>query len=255
MRKRFVLTCLVLLSGRLATADEKDDAARLKRELPGTWECTSQDNLPPDVEFIKYITPTNWSWVMYDRGKNAILSAAGGTWKIKDGHYEETCEYSINENLRGKTFPFSIRLAGDKWDHKSLPDGELKVDEVWSRCKPAATQKANATDAGRKLLGSWEVTLGTNAPKSGRMFKHITPTHWTWVAFDRENRQVVASAGGTWTLRNGEYVETCLFSTDNFPQGRGNSYAFQYQLEGNRWILKTGPGRIIAQDETWTLLK
>lgn len=255
MWKRSLLTCLLLLSGRLATAGDKVDVARLKRELLGTWECTSDTDQPPDSVFIKHVTPTRWSWVVYDRGKNAILAAAGGVWRIKDGHYEETCEYSMNPNLRGKTYTFSILIVGDKWEHRILPGGELIVDEVWTRCKPTAAQKANTGQAGRKFPGSWQATLGPNAPKAGRMIKHITPTHWTWVAFDFENRQVVASAGGTWTLRNGEYIETCLFTTDNFPQARGNSYAFQYQIKGDRWVLKHGPGRAITQDETWTLLK
>ncbi len=256
MRKTFALTCLLLVSGRLAAADDKSDVARLKRELPGTWECKSIPNQPPDVAFIKCLTPTHWSWVVYDRGKNAILAASGGTWKIQDGHYAETIEYAVDshQHLRGKTFTFTIALAGDKWNHKSI-GGDLDVDEVWIRRKPSDAQEANSGEDGRKLQGSWQISLRPGASKAARMIKHVTPTHWTWVAFDSENKQVAASAGGTWSLRGGEYVENCEFTTDNFPQARGNTYPFRYQVDGDRWTLKGGPDRAIHEDQTATRLK
>ena len=88
-----------------------------------------------------------------------------------------------------------------------------------------------------------------------RTIKYITPTHWTWVAYDRENKRVITAAGGTWSLRDGEYVEDCEFTTGNFPQARGNSYPFEYRLDGDQWTLKGGANRGIREDETWTRVK
>ena len=65
------------------------DAKRLNRELPGTWENVSQAGRPQEIQFIKHVTPTHFTWVVYDREKHAILAVTGGTWSLKDGKYEE----------------------------------------------------------------------------------------------------------------------------------------------------------------------
>jgi hypothetical protein len=84
-----------------------------------------------------------------------------------------------------------------------------------------------------------------------RTVKHITPTHWTWVAYDRENKMVLAAAGGTWLLQNGQYVENVDFTTDNFPQARGRAPAYEFRIQADEWILRAGAGR----DEIWKRLK
>ena len=108
------------------------------------------------------------------------------------------------------------------------------------RMKQGDQQKKNTGEPGRQLLGTWEAAARPGVPKSMRTIKYITPTHWTWVAYDRENKRVMTAAGGTWSLRDGEYVEDCEFTTDNFPQARGNSYPYEYRLDGDQWILKGG---------------
>jgi hypothetical protein len=250
----------MLAAGLFAVADDNPaasfDAKRLKSELPSTWENAARQDLPKELQFIKHITPTHFTWLVYGRDKDAILSITGGVWSLKDGHYEESIEYASDDvqQLRGKTFPFTIKLVEDRWDHKSLPDGELDVEEVWTRLKRGNQQEKNTGEPGRHLLGTWEKVIEPGTPKAIRMVKHVTPTHWTWALYDRENRRVLAACGGTWSLRDGEYVEDCEFSTDNFPQPRGKSNAFEFRIEGDRWILKGGGKRVIRDDETWTRL-
>ena len=53
------------------------DAKRLKRELPSTWENVSQADMPKEIQFIKHVTPTHSTWVVYDREKNAITAVDG----------------------------------------------------------------------------------------------------------------------------------------------------------------------------------
>jgi hypothetical protein len=262
MKKPTVLACFTLLTiGLVGGADDKpaasSDATRLNRELPSTWQNTSQQDLPKEGRFIKHVTPTHFTWVLYDREKKAIQGVTGGTWSLKDGKYEESIEFATDnvQQLRGKTFRFTHNVGGDKWDLKSEPDSGIDVDEAWMRLKPGDDQKKNIGEAGGQLLGTWDKVFGPGAPQATRMVKHVTPTHWTWVVYDRENRRVTDAAGGTWSLRDGEYVEDCEFCTENFPQLRGGSYPFQFRIDGDRWVLKGGPDRAIRDDETWTRLK
>ena len=121
--------------------------------------------------------------------------------------------------------------------------------------KQGDQQKTNTGEPGRQLLGTWEISPGPDAPKSARMLKHVTPTHWTWAIYDRENKMVLAAMGGTWSLRNGEYVEDVDFATDNFQRPAGTSHAYGFRIDGDRWILKAGPNHALSHDETWTRLK
>ena len=84
-----------------------------------------------------------------------------------------------------------------------------------------------------------------------RTVKHVTPTHWTWVAYDRENKMVLAAAGGTWSIKGGKYEEAVEFTTDNFPQARGKSPAYGFKVDGDLWTLMRGPEFEIRIDETW----
>jgi hypothetical protein len=261
MRTPLILACLVLLTARPAVgADDNPnapaDAKRLRRELPGTWDCVSLADAPKQIAHIKHLTPTHYTWVTYDRDRNEILAISGGTWSLKDGKYEEVCEFAsdTHQHLRGKTNLFAVNLAGDKWDLKGVPDSEIDVDEVWTRIKQGDLQKKNTGEPGRQLVGTWERGLGPRTPKALRMLKHVTPTHWTWVIYDRENRRVAAAMGGTWTLRDGEYVEDVQFATDNIEKAGEASHAYEFRIDGDRWILKSGPNVRLSEDETWTRL-
>jgi hypothetical protein len=262
MKKPTVHACLMLVAASLvARADDNPaapfDARRLNRELPGTWECVSLVNAPQQISHIKHVTPTHYTWVTYHRDRHAILAVAGGTWSLKDGHFVAVCEFAsdTHQHLRGKTNAFTINLVGDKWDHKGSLDTGFEIDEVWARMKPEERQKKNTGVPGGQLLGTWDKVFGPGAPKAIRTLKYITPTHWTWVTYDRENKRVQAAAGGTWSLRDGEYVEDCEFTTNNVLQARGKASPFKIHIDGDRWTLKGGTNRAIRDDETWTRLR
>ncbi len=257
MRKRLAVVCLSLLATQTVLGDDqKPNADQLKRELLGTWECVSFQEAPKEMLHIKNITPTNYTWVTYDRLANAILATSGGTWSFKDGKYVEACEFASDshQHLRGKTNTFNINVAHNKWDHRGVPGTEIEVDEVWSKMKSGEGQETNNDRPGQQLVGTWEA-ISPGAPKAMRTVKHVTPTHWTWVAHDRENKMVLAAAGGTWSIKDGKYEEAVKFTTDNFPQARGKSPAYGFKVDGDLWTLKRGPEFEIQNDETWKRVK
>jgi hypothetical protein len=258
MRKLIALSCLILLTTQtLPGNDQKPDLEQLRRDLQGTWECVSFPEWPKEMMHIKHITPTHYTWVTYDRENNRILATAGGTWSVKDDRYTEVCEFAsdTHQHLRGKTNTFTIKVAGDKWDHMGVPGTEIEVNEVWKRMKLGEDQKTNTERVGQELLRSWESAPSPEAPKAARTVKHVTRTHWTWVAYDRENRMVLAAAGGTWSLKSEKYNEACEFTTDNFPQARGKTSAYKFKVNDGHWSITGGPDVEHEFSETWTRLK
>src|SRR5581483_2879285 len=123
---------------------------------------------------------------------------------------------------------------------KAVPDGE----------RDSSPEKAK-----RMLLGTWEATFPADAPKSMRCVKHITPTHWTWVAYDRDTKVVFSACGGTWTLRGDKYEETNEFATEAMAHARGKTFAFNYKVDRDRWFLKSGPELEIKVDDLWVRVK
>ena len=123
---------------KTATGDErKPEAERLKRELLGTWESVQPAGAPKTLRCVKHVTPTHWTWVLYDRDAKVALSTAGGAWTLKGDKYEETNEFSSEDmkHARGKAFAFSFKIEGDKWHVKAGPELEINVDEDWVRVK------------------------------------------------------------------------------------------------------------------------
>ena len=104
-----------------------------KEKLVGTWENTAE-NFPDGFRQVKHITPTHFTWVLYNRNDQASLSMAGGTCmssRRSSNPYRVTDE--AQKRFRGKEFFFDAKLVDGKWHSKSRPDSEILVDEVWRR--------------------------------------------------------------------------------------------------------------------------
>jgi hypothetical protein len=261
MKKRLAFCCIAVLLTQsfirgVEDPNSKTDATRILREVLGTWDCVLPGEAPAEYRHIKHLTPTHYTWVTYDREKSEIVAVSGGTWSYRDGKYQETCDFATDshQHLRGKTYTFAITLDGDKWDLK-VDGTEIQVDEVWNRMKPREIQTKNSDRPARNLLGSWERDLGPDAPKAARMIKHVTPTFWTWVIYDRDNKMVLAAMGGPWWLRGDKYVESVAFTTENVANARGQQNAFGFEVDGDRWLVKRGPEAAGVGDEEWKRVK
>jgi hypothetical protein len=130
---------LLAIGVRFAPAAAPPQAdARNEDRLVGTWEHVSAQ-LPDGYRHIKHITPTHWTWVVYHRDTMVAVGVAGGTWSLEGDRYKERIEFATesNKDLRGKEFAFTLKLEGDSWFLKSVPDSELQVDETWKRVGPA----------------------------------------------------------------------------------------------------------------------
>jgi RNA polymerase sigma factor (sigma-70 family) len=122
--------------------------------------------------------------------------------------------------------------------------------------KPADLEQDPSPEQMRRaLLGTWESTPPANAPKWFRCVKHITPTHWTHVAYDRDSKVALSACGGTWTLNDGKYQETNEFSTEDMKHARGKTFAFSSKIDGDKWSLQSGPDLEIHVDDVWMRVK
>jgi hypothetical protein len=247
----------LLLTRSVIGDDQKAVSSSVKPELLGSWECVLDPAFPESIHHIKLVTPTHYTWVTYDAEKNAVLATSGGTCSMKGDLYEEAAAFASDshQHLRGKTYGYSVTLRGDKWGLHGILDGGFIIDEVWTRTRLAEAQKTNTERPGKDLLGAWTLVISPESPRAVRTVKVVTPTHWTWVSHDRENKMVLPAAGGTWYIKDGKYQETCDFSTDNMAGARGRSFTYPLKVNRDHWTLRGKAESGEERDEIWMRVK
>lgn len=123
------------------TADEPADDAAPAIKLVGTWRQISakyggqEHKFPEGVTTLKHVTPTQFTFLSYDRDGN-VLRSAGGGYTLKDDVYEETPEYGIGPDfqvIKGKPQTFTWKIEGNKWYHTGKLSNGLTIEEVLER--------------------------------------------------------------------------------------------------------------------------
>jgi hypothetical protein len=114
-----------------------------------------------------------------------------------------------------------------------------------------------------KLVGTWKILTASIDGKPSELhktsitLKHITPVHMIWIGYQPEDRKVFRSAGGSWTIRDGRYVETMRYGLDEkFKENSfGKTYGFDCRFEEDRWIQSGKLGNGVFLEEIWQRVK
>ena len=114
-----------------------------------------------------------------------------------------------------------------------------------------------------QLIGSWRIVsasfggVPSELHKNSITIKNITPVHIIWIGYQPDDRRIFRSAGGSWKVVDGKYIETMRYGLDEkFKQNIfGKDFAFDCKFEGDLWIqsakLPDGSDMI----ETWQRIK
>ena len=83
------------------------------------------------------------------------------------------------------------------------------------------------------------------------MVKHITPTHFTWLAYDADGK-VTRVAGGTYTLKGDDYEEKPEYGLGtDFEVIRGKPQSFTCKIDGNNWHHDGRLSNDLTVEEIW----
>lgn len=115
----------------------------------------------------------------------------------------------------------------------------------------------------KQLVGSWRIVsasfggVPSELHKNSITIKHITPVHIIWIGYQPDDRKIFRSAGGSWKVSDGKYIETMRYGLDpKFKENTfGKDFVFECRFEGDLWIqtgkLSDGSEMI----ETWQRIK
>ena len=113
------------------------------------------------------------------------------------------------------------------------------IDEIWEKveAKPAIQSELD-------ISGTWELaaykeqgdSVYSEYPEFTRVIRHITPTHYLWVYYNKEGDEVLMQGGGTYSLVGNTFTETVdhAYSTADLIE-LGVTFPFNCKLEGNKW--------------------
>lgn len=114
-----------------------------------------------------------------------------------------------------------------------------------------------------QLVGSWRIVsasfggVPSELHENSITIKHITPVHIIWIGYQPDDRKIFRSAGGSWKVDSGKYIETMRYGLDpKFKENTfGKDFVFECRFEGDLWIqtgkLSDGSEMI----ETWQRIK
>lgn len=159
---------------------------------------------------------------------NQFIGADGGLYEVKDKRITtKTLFNSLDSTQVGSTLdiPFSVnetQLA------ITIPEGRVTLDRI--------------DDGKGSLAGVWHITGRMQDGKltpihqtgTRQTYKLLTGTKFQWVAIDPGKKQFSGTGGGSYTFKDGKYVEHIeFFSRDNSRVGA--SLSFDGKLEGLNW--------------------
>jgi len=121
----------------------------------------------------------------------------------------------------------------------------------------AADPKKAKASAENKLVGTWKQVKAkfrgneVKIPEGTTQLKHITPTHFMFVDFDKDGKFIDAF-GGPYTLKGEKYQETLEYGVgDVFKLLKGKPQSFECKVEGNKWYHSGTLSNGLTIEEVW----
>jgi hypothetical protein len=122
---------------------------------------------------------------------------------------------------------------------------------------PARSDEPKKPQPQAALVGTWKLVSAKYGerefkfPEGTSMVKHITPTHFMWATHDAEGK-VWRTAGGPYTLKGEEYVETPEYGiSQDFDIIKGKAQTFKCKVDGNKWHHNGQLSNGLTIEEIW----
>jgi hypothetical protein len=108
-----------------------------------------------------------------------------------------------------------------------------------------------------KLVGTWKQVKAkfrgneVKIPEGTTQLKHITPTHFMFVDFDKDGKFIDAF-GGPYTLKGEKYEETPEYGlSEIFTNIKGKPQSFECKVEGAKWYHNGTLSNGLTIEEVW----
>lgn len=213
----------------------------------GAWESLSKDETGQNIRIVVIFTEGYQVASTYNADNGEFISTNGGSWSMDGNQMTETVEFDSKTPDRvGSSISFEVNLSEDKMSIVGQDMTLTRIDDG----TPGAL-KGPWLMSGRKRNGEIQ-SRDTNRPR--KTMKILSGTRFQWIAYNTETKQFMGTGGGTYTTKDGVYVENIeFFSRDNSRVGA--KLDFKYELVDSAWHHsgKSSKGQPIY--EIWSIRK
>ena len=199
----------------------------LNAQVIGAWETTSVSENGDQLKSVVIFAEGYQVLTTFDATTGQFIHTNGGTWKLEGDIMTEKIEFDTdNPELVGTEVSFKVRFT----------DNEIEIVD--------SNMKFKRLDNGSpgKLQGAWLMSgrirdgvtqlRDTNRPR--KTMKILSGTRFQWIAYNTETKQFMGSGGGTYTTKDGAYIENIeFFSRDDSKAGL--NLKFNFELINGKW--------------------
>jgi len=202
------------------------------QDLNGSWKLIQQGGSEVnDMEYIKIYQDDYFAFGAKRISDNHFVAAGGGPISLDEGRYIETLDFfTLDPDQVGKSTVFKMDLVNGKMVISGNTDNGMLV-EIWEK----------VSDEQDDLTGNWVITgrkrdneIRRSSPGARRTIKILSGGRFQWVAFNSETKEFSGTGGGTYTAKDGKYVETItFFSRDDTRVGA--NLGFDFEVIDGEW--------------------
>ena len=116
---------------------------------------------------------------------------------------------------------------------------------------------------GSSHLGTWQLVSTkygdekefSNYSAERRRVKLITATHFTWVDYNGDTKEISSAAGGPYSLEGNVYTETIEFVGEGMESYLGKKQAFTIKIDGDKLSQSGHLSDGLKIEEVWRRIK
>lgn len=202
------------------------------QDMEGSWKMTHQNGKEvTEVEYIKIYHDDYFAFGAKQVSDNHFIGAGGGPYSLESDNYIETLDFLTLDPLQvGTSNAYTLDWVNEKMVISAEINGKLLV-EIWEK----------VSDEKDDLTRNWVITgrkrdneISRSTPGARRTVKILSGGRFQWIAFNSETKEFSGTGGGTYTAKNGKYIENItFFSRDDSRVGA--SLDFNYEVIDGEW--------------------
>ena len=202
------------------------------QNLDGAWKLTHQNGKEmKEMEYIKIYQDDYFAFGAKRIADNHFISAGGGEYDVNGEKYIETLDFFTADTSQiGTSNTYALESVNEKMVITATIKGKTLV-EIWERISEEKDE----------LTGNWVITgrkqgekLSRSTPGARRTVKILSGGRFQWIAFNSETKEFSGTGGGTYTAKDGKYIEQItFFSRDDSRVGA--SLEFNYEVIDGEW--------------------
>lgn len=202
------------------------------QDLEGAWKMTHQNGKEvTEIEYIKIYQDDYFAFGAKQVSDDHFIGAGGGSYSLDSDQYIEKLDFFTLDPLQvGTSTSFKLDLVNGKMVISGNTNNGMLV-EIWEKLPE---QK----DA---LTGNWVITgrkrgeeISRSVPGARRTVKILSGGRFQWIAFNSETKEFSGTGGGTYTAKDGKYVEKItFFSRDDSRVGA--ELGFDFEVIDGEW--------------------